>query len=41
MTDRYSHLSPEHKRKAVEALPDWEAAIKGIRKTAETAGEAP
>jgi integrase len=24
MTERYSHLTPEHKRKAVEALPDWE-----------------
>jgi len=24
MTERYSHLTPEHKRKAVELLPDWE-----------------
>ena len=23
MTERYSHLTPEHKRKAVEMLPDW------------------
>ncbi len=26
MTERYSHLTPEHKRKAVEMLPEWEAA---------------
>ena len=24
MTERYSHLTPEHKRQAVELLPDWE-----------------
>lgn len=24
MIERYSHLTPEHKRKAVEMLPDWE-----------------
>jgi integrase len=23
MTERYSHLLPEHKLKAVEMLPDW------------------
>ena len=25
MTERYAHLTPEHKRKAVECLPDWES----------------
>ncbi len=25
MTERYAHLSPEHKRKAVNLLPDWSA----------------
>jgi integrase len=25
MTERYSHLSPGHKKNAVELLPDWEA----------------
>lgn len=25
MTERYSHLTPEHKKQAVELLPDWEA----------------
>jgi integrase len=25
MTERYSHLTPEHKRKAVNLLPDWSA----------------
>ncbi|HJX14803.1 MAG TPA: tyrosine-type recombinase/integrase [Candidatus Deferrimicrobiaceae bacterium] len=24
-TERYSHLTPEHKKQAVEMLPDWEA----------------
>jgi integrase len=24
MTERYAHLLPEHKLKAVEMLPDWE-----------------
>ena len=28
MTERYAHLTPEHKRKAVECLPDWEAGEK-------------
>jgi integrase len=23
MTERYTHLLPEHKLKAVEMLPDW------------------
>ena len=26
MTERYSHLTPEHMRMAVEKLPDWESA---------------
>lgn len=26
MTERYSHLTPEHKNKAVNMLPDWENA---------------
>ena len=25
MTERYSHLTPGHKRNAIETLPDWEA----------------
>jgi len=25
MTERYAHLSPEHKLKAVNLLPDWSA----------------
>ena len=25
MTERYSHLTPEHKKQAVETLPDWQA----------------
>jgi site-specific recombinase XerD len=33
MTERYAHLTPEHKRKAVECLPDWEAGEKDNRKT--------
>ncbi|GAB4371897.1 MAG: site-specific integrase [Deltaproteobacteria bacterium] len=32
MTERYSHLTPEHKRKAVEMLPDWEGAKIGATK---------
>ncbi len=29
MMKRYAHLSPEHKRKAVEALPEWKAENSG------------
>jgi integrase len=29
MTERYSHLTPEHKKQAVEMLPDWEAGSTG------------
>jgi integrase len=29
MTERYSHLTPEHKKQAVEMLPDWEAESTG------------
>ena len=25
MMKRYAHLSPQHKRKAIEMLPDWSA----------------
>jgi hypothetical protein len=25
MMRRYAHLTPEHKRKAIETLPDWNA----------------
>ncbi len=32
MTERYAHLTPEHKRKAVECLPDWEAGEKSSHK---------
>ena len=32
MTERYSHQTPEHKRMAVESLPDWESAIKSSDK---------
>jgi hypothetical protein len=32
MTERYAHLTPEHKRKAVECLPDWEAGEKDSHK---------
>jgi integrase len=32
MTERYAHLTPEHTRKAVESLPDWEAGEKDGRK---------
>jgi integrase len=35
MTERYSHLTPEHKRKAVEMLPDWESAETGDTKVAQ------
>lgn len=28
MTERYSHLTPEHKKLAVEMLPEW-GAVKG------------
>lgn len=34
MTERYSHLTPEHTRQAVEMLPDWESAGKGDAKAA-------
>lgn len=34
MTERYSHLTPEHKRKAVEMLPEWEATGATCPKTA-------
>lgn len=27
MTERYSHLTPEHKRKAVEMLPEWKVEV--------------
>ena len=33
MTERYAHLTPEHKRKAIECLPDWEAGEKDSHKT--------
>lgn len=37
MTERYAHLSPEHKRKAVESLPDWGgAAADGTREALST-----
>jgi len=29
MTERYSHLTPEHKRNAIESLPDWESGEDG------------
>ena len=32
MTERYAHLTPEHTRKAVESLPDWEAGEKDSHK---------
>jgi hypothetical protein len=32
MTERYAHLTPEHTRKAVESLPDWEAGEKDNHK---------
>jgi len=32
MTERYAHLTPEHKRKAVECLPDWESGEKDSHK---------
>ena len=32
MTVRYAHLTPEHTRKAVESLPDWEAGEKDSHK---------
>jgi integrase len=32
MTERYAHLTPEHKRKAVECLPDWESGEKSSHK---------
>lgn len=35
MTERYSHLTPEHKRRAVEMLPDWESAKTGDTKVAQ------
>jgi integrase len=28
MTERYSHLTPEHKKQAVEMLPEWGAMKK-------------
>lgn len=36
MTERYAHLSPEHKQKAVESLPDWGAAADGTREALST-----
>lgn len=33
MTERYAHMTPEHKRNAVESLPDWEAGERDSHKT--------
>jgi len=38
MTERYSHLTPEHKRMAVESLPDWEASKKSSDKVVTNEG---
>jgi hypothetical protein len=38
MTERYSHLTPEHKKQAVEMLPDWEAGFTGNKSVTKSEG---
>jgi hypothetical protein len=40
-TERYFHLMPEHKRKVVEMLPDWESAETGGTKVTQKGEGAP
>jgi integrase len=38
MTERYSHLTPEHKKQAVEMLPDWTGESTGPKSVPNEAG---